>query len=343
MFGANTAVGYAALYNNDAGNNTAAGYHALFANTSGQFNTAMGVGALQTNNTGAQNTAVGTTALGSSGAGNNNNTAVGVSAMESNAGNNNTAVGLNALAGDGSNNTAIGYWAGSSGGPPLYTGNNNTFIGYMAVAGADNLTNATAIGYSAVVNASNTVQIGNAAITDVYLGTSGGIIAGDTNPFTGAAGNATAHAGHYNSPSDLRLKKDIKDSDLGLDFIEKLRPVSYFYKTGDKPMSYGFIAQEVEKALGGRAASMVTKNNDKMKTYELNYSEIISPLVKAVQEIAAKFRELEKTVMALIAKFNPLEKTVREQEGIIAQQQEQIQELARSMSALKSEIDALRK
>ncbi|MCE9508458.1 MAG: tail fiber domain-containing protein [Alphaproteobacteria bacterium] len=341
MFGANTAVGHQALYSNDAGNNTAAGYHALFANTSGQMNTAMGVGALQMNQTGAQNTAVGVTALGSGGSGNSNNTAVGMSAMELNTGNNNTAVGTNALAGSGSNNTAIGYWAGTAGSP--YAGNNNTYIGYLAVPGANNLTNATAIGNGAVVNASNTVQIGNAAVTDVYLGTSGGTSTGDTASFTGAANNATVHAGHYNSPSDLRLKKDIKDSDLGLDFIEKLRPVSYFYKTGDKPMSYGFIAQEVEKALGERAASMVTWQNDEMKTYELNYSEIISPLVKAVQEIVAKFHELEKTVAALIAKFNPLEKTVQEQENIITQQQEQIQALTRSMAAMKSEMDALRK
>jgi hypothetical protein len=58
------------------------------------------------------------------------------------------------------------------------------------------------------------------------------------------------------------LKKNIHDSDLGLDFIEQLRPVSCYFKTG-KPLdllTYGFIAQDVEQALGKSGASMVTRD-----------------------------------------------------------------------------------
>jgi hypothetical protein len=101
----------------------------------------------------------------------------------------------------------------------------------------------------------------------------------------GAASAAVGHAKFWNTYSDERLKKDIHDSDLGLDFIEKLRPVSYFFKAGTALMNYGFIAQEVEKALDGRVSSMVTRQKDAMGTYELEYSEIIAPLVKSVQQL----------------------------------------------------------
>ena len=49
-------------------------------------------------------------------------------------------------------------------------------------------------------------------------------------------------------------------------------------------MNYGFIAQEVEKALDGRVTGMVTREKDSIGTYEMDYSSIIAPLVKAVQQ-----------------------------------------------------------
>ena len=55
----NTAIGYAALYNNTAGNNTAIGYAALLSNTSGTNNVALGSEALDANTTADNNTAVG--------------------------------------------------------------------------------------------------------------------------------------------------------------------------------------------------------------------------------------------------------------------------------------------
>jgi Chaperone of endosialidase len=159
----------------------------------------------------------------------------------------------------------------------------------QAIAATDS--NEIAIGEDVTGRGSNTVAIGNGSITDAYFGmttictNSTACGAGSTASTPGAAGAVILHATASNSFSDLRLKKDIKDSDLGLDFIGKLRPVSYLFKDGNPLLNYGFIAQEVEQALGGRVTSMVTRENDSIGTYELNYSEIISPLVKAVQEL----------------------------------------------------------
>ena len=120
--------------------NTAIGYLALPSNTTGSFNTASGAGSLFSNTTGDGNTATGLEALAS-----------------------NTT---------GSSNTAFGFGALSLN----VQGSDNTAIGNSANVGSDSLTNATAIGFGAIVNTSNTLQLGNTAVTDVK--TSGAITAG---------------------------------------------------------------------------------------------------------------------------------------------------------------------
>lgn len=78
---------------------------------------------------------------------------------------------------------------------------NSTIIGYTATIPAS-CSNSTAIGYTATVTAQNQVQLGNS----------------NTTTFT---------YGAVQNRSDIRDKVDIQDVDLGLDFINKLRPVKY--------------------------------------------------------------------------------------------------------------------
>ena len=49
-------------------------------------------------------------------------------------------------------------------------------------------------------------------------------------------------------PSDIRLKKDVKEITNGLEIINKLRPVSFKWKKNNKE-SIGFIAQEIQLIL----------------------------------------------------------------------------------------------
>ena len=154
--------------------NTAIGHLALTANTTGINNTANGSGALIANTTGDGNTGTGSYALSSNVSG-SNNTAIGAGALFSNTeGGGNIAIGGEALAlnTSGLSNTAIGGGALSSN----ETGEFNTAIGYLANVVSDSLTNATAIGNGAIVSASNTIQLGNTAVTAVK--TSGAITAG---------------------------------------------------------------------------------------------------------------------------------------------------------------------
>jgi len=188
----NSAFGRNTLYSNTTGSdNTAIGAAALYSNLSGHQNIAIGVGALRGNTTGSDNTANGFKALYSNTAG-NGLTAYGGQALYSNtSGQQNTAIGNAALNANttGSDNTSIGRAAlrynttgiqntanGRSALSTNTTGSNNTALGYAADVASDNLSNATAIGNGAIVAVSNTIQLGNTAVTNVK--TSGTITAG---------------------------------------------------------------------------------------------------------------------------------------------------------------------
>ena len=93
--------------------------------------------------------------------------------------------------------------------------------------------------------------------------------------------------------SDRNEKNNIVQSDLGLSFIDQLKPVSYKFNNKDKT-HYGLIAQDLEKVLEKEGKTLDDfAGIIKDETYGLNYSELISPLIKAVQELSAKVAALE--------------------------------------------------
>ena len=180
--------------------NVAIGTQALYYNTTGK-NVAIGSQALQDNVVGDSNTAIGWQALALNTA--SSNTAIGYQAHYGNpsvSGSSNVAIGYEALHNNGGdNNTAIGYQAGTG----LFAGNNNIFIGKSAQPWATPGTNQIVIGC-------NTTGIGDHMVA-----------LGDTN-MTRIAGQVL-----FTTYSDSRIKKNITDNDLGLDFINKLRPIKY--------------------------------------------------------------------------------------------------------------------
>lgn len=287
----NTANGFKALYSNTTGwLNTANGYISLFSNTSGKQNVANGVGTLNSNTTGESNTATGAWALRFNVKG-NNNTATGVQALYYTEGSWNTACGSEALFSNitGNNNTAMGHYALRSN----VLGDNNTAVGYLAFTFGANYSNSTALGANTSITASNQMRFGNNLISSI-------------------GGNVS-----WSNVSDRRFKKDISENVPGLDFITKLRPVTYHLdmdamakglNTPDslrnkeseavkgKMLQTGFLAQEVEKT--AQALNYDFSGVDKPKNdndfYGLRYAEFTVPLVKAVQELDDKNKALEK-------------------------------------------------
>jgi hypothetical protein len=195
----NTHVGYDAgggIYN--VSFTTYVGYQAG-RNVQSNGNTAMGNSALQgvgTSATGTNNTAFGFWALreitsGSANAGFGDTAGTVVST-----GSYNTLIGMNA--GDsitsGSANSMVGFAAGGG----ITTGNNNSALGDTAYA-SGNYSNSTCLGYNSSVTGSNQVQLGNSSTT-------------------------TYAYGAVQDRSDARDKTDIRDTQLGLNFILALRP-----------------------------------------------------------------------------------------------------------------------
>ncbi len=93
--------------------------------------------------------------------------------------------------------------------------------------------------------------------------------------------------------SDRREKKDIREADLGMDFINKLRPISYRWNTGiDTEIHYGLIAQEANEALaeiGKVEKTSIISHDATTDRYGIRYSELLSPMIRAVQELYIKF------------------------------------------------------
>jgi hypothetical protein len=285
----NTATGGYALWQNTTGDdNTANGTQALYFNTTGHDNTAAGVFALGNNTTGEYNTASGVQALYSNTTG-SSNTASGINALYGNTtGSDNTALGVNALLGPlGLQNTAVGSHAGArTGSGTGYTGgtitftsvinNYNTFVGYNTGTTKSSVFNCTAVGIDAYCDGDNQVRLGNTFVSSI-----GGKVG-------------------WSALSDLRAKTDLREVPLGLDFVLGLRPVAYRLRNGNGRLDMGFVAQDVE-ALLGDGYNVVDVGGDEDRTLSLRYTDLIAPLVKAVQEQQREISELKKKLASLEA------------------------------------------
>jgi len=118
---------------------------------------------------------------------------------------------------------------------------------------------------------------------------------------------ATAYINHVNgllvSPSDLRLKKDINSIGTVLPALMQLQPKTYHYKTNEdgSPLSYGFIAQEVEKLFPD---FVITKGPDNMKA--IAYQEFTIVAIKAIQEQQEIIEKQNKRIEKLEAEMELL-------------------------------------
>jgi hypothetical protein len=115
--------------------------------------------------------------------------------------------------------------------------------------------------------------------------------------------------------SDKKYKENIKAEVLGLDFVNALQPVEFMWND-NKPNAKkrwegkkfrGILAQDVEAVLDecGYEASTFAgvlkhhqRDEDNNVTgvwdYSFNYEQLISPMIKAIQELTTKVEKLEK-------------------------------------------------
>ena len=324
----NTAIGYQAADALTGGDdNIMIGKEAGGATTTGNDNVYIGLDAGKTLTSASQNIAIGSYAMdGATDLVCPNNTAIGYYAMSgalANGATENVAVGNSAFEDltDAKYSTAIGSDAGKnvtagfgntcigrSAGSQTTTGDYNTYLGYGSGATASDTTRAIAIG-----------QDVRAASNDFSFGKTSNVV---TNDFDADA--------NWSRSSDVRLKKNITDQKLGLDFINDLRTVKYNWKPSteldekdaglnhlrvDKDSNpvdhkdfdgtvvnnmnttatmHNFIAQEVKAALDKEGVSDFGGwKEDQYGVQQVSREMFIIPLVKAVQELSAKVKTLE--------------------------------------------------
>jgi trimeric autotransporter adhesin len=348
----NTVFGFNALYSNTDGNsNTAVGWYSLRANLDGANNTSVGYGSLYYNTTGGKNTAVGGGSLHNNNG--NFNTAVGNDALHNNStGNYNTAVGLQSLYHNviGVQNTAVGYDA-------LFTnfgGNNNTAVGWESLPLNTSGVQNTAVGVYSLrwnnIGHQNTALGYNAGyyITTGYNLTCLGFDAyptseDATNQITLGNGEITSlrcNVTTITSLSDARDKKKIKDLDLGIDFLMKIKPRQFNWDRREwyednisdgskmkKEPTAGFIAQELDEAQTEANADwldLVLKDNP--EKWEATPGNLLPIMVKAIQELKAENEQLKNQ----LADVGEIKEQIAEIKTLKAELQEQIKILKAS-------------
>ena len=317
----NVAVGNNALAGamNGVDGAVAVGTSALQALTTGVGNVAIGYQAGLQHETGHRNTVIGHEAMYNtqlnSGPATSDNIFIGYRAgsgeWSSAASPYNVGIGNSSLAGDmngainnvgvgyeslsavttGDSNVAIGFQAGNT----ITTGNGCILIGNDADSGAVGAVDRIVIGPSVTGTADNSVRIGDSGNSA-------------TLDFSGSSNS-------WSSTSDARVKRDIVDTDLGLEFVNKLRPIKY----KDKPMSEwpeefqikkikeypdskdrvmeGLIAQEVKATCDELGVTFSGWTESELTTRQrLQYEKLVMPLIKAVQELSQQVEDLKKKV-----------------------------------------------
>jgi len=312
----NTALGWNTLANNNIGiNNTAVGSQSMLLNKSGHENTALGINSLVLNTTGSRNVGIGANALYNNQEG-LQNVGIGKDVLYfQKKGNENVVVGFAGMSEimNGSNNTALG----SNVARDLDQLNNCVFIGYYSSSNKDSIYNSVALGYGSSVNGSNEIKIGNNQIKSI-----GGYV-------------------NWTNFSDSRYKLNVKEDVPGLDFILKLKAVSYqldleglnrkwgggvsggegkqwdenghsFRKSLEEKAAIrytGFLAQEVEQVAAsvGYDFSGVDKPADGSGYYGLRYGDFTAPMVRAIQEQQVEIQKLKEENLDLLRRLEALE------------------------------------
>lgn len=319
----NTAIGWQAMLLATSGiDATAVGSGACAAFTTANLNTCVGFNSGNTT-TGAQNTLIGAQSgdFISSGSG---NTAVGYNAMLGATGNkitgsNNTAIGQTAMLAaitTAAGNTVIGQAAANK----LTTGGTNVIIGQGVASttlttGSGNIL----IGNSSVIDAatnstSNTLVLGNNATTPVISSTSinstptttlNGIVnmPGLSSSSAATTGTVcwTTVSGLLNVDttttcllSAMRFKKEIKDSEFGLEEVMKMRPRTFKYDIGSNEINLqrrqvGFVAEEMYKVV----PELVSLEPNGKDLKSVAYQNLTAVLVKAIQEQQKQIDRIE--------------------------------------------------
>lgn len=209
----------------------------------------------------------------------------------------------------GDNNSAFGSLAGFT----IDSGSNNTLLGYSADASTGSATNQTVIGASATGQADNSVVLGNASVTAVYMAQDGDAVvyAGGIGPDTDTdlvtfANDAVTINGDLTLASDARLKSNIFSLGATLSKLLKIDGKRYTFKESGKE-SVGVLAQEIQEVF----PELVKTNKEGLLS--VNYQGLIPVLINAVKEQQQTLETVQKEKADLEARIQKLEAVILNQ------------------------------
>lgn len=239
----------------------------------------------------------------------------------------------NGTAGSTSGTTIFPYASGASVAGGLGSSTNLSYYsnrGIMVYPGSGSAFGYTAIGTNIVTYNGTSPHV--SASTSVYINDSFAPNSDNAYSlgFTGNRWQIVRSAGGVSTTSDQRLKKDIQDSTLGLNFIKALRPVSYKFISGgkvykdnaqkefidgvivepemvDRPgqrTHWGFLAQNVKEAIDQCGAIdfagwQLDDPSDPDSGQSLVHHQFIGPITKSIQELSDMVELLQQEVNTL--------------------------------------------
>jgi hypothetical protein len=207
----------------------------------------------------------------------------------------------------------VGYTAGGA----LTSGDSNVLLGQAAGDAVTSGDSNTSVGNGSdcAATADNQIAIGATTVTD--------------GANKGRWGNSSISTNNIQTDwtvdSDVRIKKDIENSDIGLSFVNALKTRKYKkrhpseydaeilearYKRGganydddkdeiikdefdDNKVLNGLVAQEVKAVMDDLDVEFSGWSADTKGQQGIQYSTLVVPLIKAVQELSAKVEALE--------------------------------------------------
>ena len=277
--------------------NIGLGYEALGSVVTGSFNIGIGLDALK-KTTQSYNIGIGYSA-----------------ALEVTSGTEIVAIGAFALDSlvSNSNNVAVGTYAGSAA-----TSADNTFVGNRAAinltTGAGNVGLGNSVFGTSTVTGDNNVAVGNSAANTLTSGANNTILGYNATSSTATVSNEITLGNSsiatlrcqvttITALSDARDKKNVQDIPLGIDFIQRLHPVSFVWNTRDEAKvdvpEFGFIAQELQQAQRDHGVTLPGLVYDiNPERLEAAPGTLIPVLVKAVQELQAQIDDLKRQLAA---------------------------------------------